>query len=93
MKTNTPFGADFEIVHIDNLLHFVIIKDLDQGNKSVTNDAEAVVERMLLEVGRFHRIFYIDSCGQTDELEHDGVKFTGFKFGIPQEFSEACNIC
>jgi hypothetical protein len=92
MKTSTPFGADFIITHLDNFLKFVIIKDLDKGNKSVTNDAEAVVKRMLLEVGRDKRIFYYDSTNELDELCHDGVKFTGFAFGMPEEFKKECGI-
>jgi hypothetical protein len=83
MKTNTPFGADFEIVFVES--EFILIKDLDLGNKSVTNDAEAVVE-MLLDSFGDRRIFYYDSTNEIDELEHDGKRFATFGAGIPDEF-------
>lgn len=83
MKTNTPFGADFEIVFVES--EFILIKDLDLGNKSVTNDAEAVVE-MLLDSFGDRRIFYYDSTNEIDELKHDGKRFTAFGAGIPDGF-------
>lgn len=90
MRTSTRNGATFIIIHLDNLLKFVVIKDLDaEGTKSVTNDAEAVVERVLMEVGRDKRIFYYDSTNALDELCHDGVRFTDFSFGMPEEFQQA----
>ena len=83
MKTNTPFGADFEIIFVES--EFILLKDLDLGNKSVTNDAEAVVEMILDSFGD-KRIFYYDSTNDIDELCHDKKRFTGFAAGIPDEF-------
>lgn len=66
--------------------NYVLIQDkCDDDNyyaMSVTNDAENVV-RYLMNIFELKgkRIFYIDTDGRVDELEHDGEKFTGFKFG------------
>ena len=83
MKTYSIFGADFSVEYVNE--DFVLIKDKNLGNRSVTNDAEAVVDMVLQEYPD-RRIFYIDSCGFTDELCHDGEKFTDFHPGIPDEF-------
>jgi len=83
MKTNSPFGADFIVIHSDK---FVLLEDLNHGNKSVTNDAEAVVDIVLEKYGNDKRIFYIDSSGFTDELCHDGKGFTNFSPGIPDDY-------
>jgi hypothetical protein len=53
------------------------IKDLDLGNKSVTNDAERVVEE-LVTVGWNCPIVYQDSMGEWCELVHEDDKFVGF---------------
>lgn len=55
----------------------IMIEDLD-GPLSVTNDAEAVVEKLLERYGD-KRIFYYDTQGELSELTHDGERFTGFK--------------
>ena len=58
---------------------FVYIADCD-GPLSVTNDAEAVVAKLIpLFYGK--RIMYRDSMGQWDELMHNGKVFTGFATG------------
>lgn len=54
----------------------VTIRD-ENGRVSVTNDAEAVVEDVLLYYGN-KRIHYYDSDGNLDQLCHDGQQFTGF---------------
>ena len=67
--------SDYEIVG-------VVIRDRDQGNMSVTNDAEAVVAEIARgqNVGAVSgpRIFYIDSQGRLDEMEHNLGSFKGF---------------
>ena len=55
----------------------VLIEDLN-GPMSVTNDAEAVVQDILLRGYLRSRILYRDSAGQWGELIHNGQKFTGF---------------
>lgn len=61
----------------DNDVIWVV--DLDApGYRSVTNDADNVVPYMLEAYGN-HPIIYKDSTGQWDMLEHDGVRFTGFR--------------
>ncbi len=57
---------------------FVHIQDLDCGNMSVTNDAEAVVAQIVAKHGN-KRITYIDSDGNQDELAHVNGRFTSFK--------------
>lgn len=69
----------------------IVIRDVghDKGCPSITNDAEAVVMRVLYiarQMGESSdcRIFYYDSDGRLDELCHDGIRFTGFKPGPKQ---------
>lgn len=56
----------------------ILVEDQD-GQKSVTNDAEAVVEQILSTYGASIRILYCDTMGKWDEFTHDGAKFTGFR--------------
>jgi hypothetical protein len=55
----------------------VRIVDMDHG-KSVTNDAENVVEELYKQYGN-RRFIYLDTMGRWDELAHDNGKFTGFR--------------
>jgi hypothetical protein len=55
--------------------------DVTPGKMSVTNTAEAVVKELLIAYPG-HRIAYMDTEGQIDELRHDGVSFTGFGHGF-----------
>ena len=55
----------------------VVILDNNLGGRSVTNDAENVVE-YLYNVYGDRRIFYIDSDGVLDELRHNKGEFVGF---------------
>jgi len=59
----------------------VLVTDED-GLMTVTNDAESVVEFVLGQICKWNpdvRILYKDSEGQWDELQHDGIKFIGFR--------------
>jgi len=60
----------------------VHIVDLDLGNRSVTNDAEQVIEELHKEIGLTNRrVQYVDSMGVVDQLLHiDGV-FSTFASG------------
>lgn len=64
-------------------IHYVkgkVVCVIDQGRShflTVTNDAEFVVEQMLETYGNMP-IVYRDSCGQWDQLCHDGKKFTHY---------------
>lgn len=72
--------AAFTILDVD--AERVTIRDEAniEETMTVTNDAEAVVEHLLLRYpGR--RIFYYDTDGHLDELAHDGVRFTKFQPG------------
>lgn len=72
--------ACYSVVEVSAFI--VAIRDDDQpGRLSVTNDAEAVVEELATKyplAGR--KIIYRDSMGLWDELQHDGARFTGFRF-------------
>lgn len=67
--------SDWEVAGITG--EIVFIRDLDLGNRSVTNDAELVV----VDIHRLHpskRIVYQDSQGDWSELLHNGGRFEGF---------------
>jgi len=55
----------------------VVILDNNLGGRSVTNDAENVVEYLYSVYGN-RRIFYIDSEDILDELRHNNGNFVGF---------------
>lgn len=78
MKAKHSFGAaaDFDYKVIDGVL---VIEDLNQGSKSVTNDAESVVQTIYDEFLRRFEAFpkvivYRDSDGMYDGMS---VKFAG----------------
>jgi len=59
---------------------YVLIADLNDGARTITNDAEAVVEEVHNSFpGR--RIFYRDTEGVIDELDHVNGRFRGFDSG------------
>lgn len=67
----------------------LVIRDLN-GKKSVTNDAEHVVDELqaggLLTPGR--RLFYYDSTGRLDEIAWTAeTGFAGFRM-LPKEISQ-----
>lgn len=68
-------AAEFEIVQV--LEEVIYIADLDRGGRSVTNDAEAVVEE-LAAAHLARRIVYRDTAGRWDELRHEDGRFVGF---------------
>jgi hypothetical protein len=61
---------------------YIYIRDVGGNYRSVTNDAEKVIEKLTTEnnLGN-RRVFYMDTEGQIDELVHKGNRFTGFKHG------------
>jgi hypothetical protein len=63
---------------------YIFIRDIGHfSGRSVTGDAEYVIEQLYLEfeITDETRIFYEDSDGNIDELLHSGKKFRGFKAG------------
>ena len=74
----------FNHVDAETTDEILVIRDADiPGCRSITNDAEAVVEYLHsvgeLPAGRL--LHYYDTDGNKDELQHDGKgKFTGFNF-------------
>lgn len=68
--------ADYDIVKITPDIVFIV--DVNLGNKSITNDAEWVIEDALSRhPGK--RIVYKDTEGYWDELVHENGRFTSFK--------------
>lgn len=68
--------ASYLVTGVDQ--NWITLRDQD-GRVSVTNDAEAVVEEVLAQIGN-RRIRYYDTQGDLGELIHDGRQFTGFGF-------------
>jgi len=66
----------------------LVIRDAD-GMTSVTNQADQVV-RHFNDLGMgVRRLYYYDTDGKLDELEHDGKgKFLGFKTLTDEERAE-----
>jgi hypothetical protein len=62
---------------------FIFIKDMGHNSHlTITNDANFVLSKLEAEYGiDRRRVFYMDSDGNIDEIEHRGVHFTGFKPG------------
>ena len=79
----------------------IVIRDIgySDGYATVTNDAEAVVAALLriaVQLGEpigpnLPPIYYYDSDGALDQLEHDGTAFTGFKPG-PAELRRTAQL-
>jgi len=67
--------ADYNIIWIGD--DDIFITDLNIGNRSVTNDAERVVNDLVSRYGNKH-ITYKDTDGQWSELVHDNGKFVSF---------------
>jgi len=71
------FDADYSWRYVDGSDVHIVDKNL--GNRSVTNDAEGVLERLHQAIdltGR--RVTYTDTDGQIDQLLHTRGVFCGF---------------
>ena len=73
---------------LDHDQHIAYIVDRDAGGKSITNDAEWVVEQVVASLRRrgcdkagSWRIVYRDTGGRWDELVHDDGVFKAFRPG------------
>jgi hypothetical protein len=62
---------------------FIFIKDVGHKDHiTVTNDVKFVLQKLSEEYALDHRrVFYMDSMGQIDEIEHRGSRFIGFMSG------------
>ena len=69
-------SSDFMNDTVDYRNNILTIRDLDLGGRSVTNDAEAVVEYLALPIG--WRLFYYDSMNDLSEIMIKDGKFAGF---------------
>jgi len=89
---------DFMRAHFEVVKHkqgeYIYIHDVGRNCSSVTNDAEFVVERLVLDydITDKIRIFYKDTDGQINELLHYGKKFTGFRVGHEGFDIEVCSM-
>lgn len=72
--------AEFEVVKLT--AEAIWLRDLDKG-RTITNDADEVTAAMLKLYGP-RRVYYRDTMGRWDELEHNGRAFVGFKAGAPE---------
>lgn len=61
-----PKKANWEVVNFEN--NIVFIRDLNQGNISVTNDAEAVLWEVRNRYGHRCRLVYQDTQGEWSEI-------------------------
>lgn len=66
-----------DFFYVKTTADIVWIVDANQGNISVTNDAEGVCRRVWHDYPD-RRIIYRDSDGNWDELKHEGGRFVGF---------------
>lgn len=63
---------------------YIYVLDIGHNTgRSVTNDAEFIIEKLYDEYGIADRtrIFYQDSQGEIDEIKHSGRKFLGILAG------------
>ena len=79
--------SEIEIVSYGDKKNPFIIRDIGENSRSVTNDAEAVVEYLTVSgaiqenLRSGQQLLYYDSEGQLDEILHKNGKFVGFKPG------------
>jgi hypothetical protein len=72
-------ASAYEVVRVDDARCIVWIVDLDTlGARSVTNDAEAVVQALHAQYHGF-RVIYRDSMGNWDELVHAQGRFMDYR--------------
>jgi len=75
--------AVFSIASENDSFVYIIDRGNNSNAKSVTNDAEWVVSELCELCQNFDkkRLFYMDSCGNIDEIIHIGKTFISFKHG------------
>ncbi|MCG7602129.1 hypothetical protein MHM84_20545 [Halomonas sp. McH1-25] len=71
--------AHYELVLVTDL--FVLIRDRDDGGRTITHDAQSVVARVdaALEGLGKRRLYYQDTDGRFDELSHREGTFLEFR--------------
>ena len=82
-------GAEYFVIGFHH--DFVGIADANREGRSVTNDAELVVQELLhsRQLLPTQRLLYRDTMSRWDELLHDGVRFTGFRHIGGDSFGDA----
>lgn len=76
-------NAVFEIVHSESTDGALVIRDLGPWDvhRTITNDAERVVEELAEYLPDGRRLFYYDSQNQRDEIIVSHGRFVGFMPG------------
>lgn len=76
--------SHFEILSADSAVqlgveHCLVLRDLDSGGMTVTNDVDNVV-RHLIDTGKLYgqRLFYIDSDQELDEIKYSEKGYIEF---------------
>jgi hypothetical protein len=90
---DSNFHADFDIDPYPGL-GVILIKDYDEGNRSVTNDIEYVlfqVKEIIPDLTKY-RIIYRDSAGMYDGIKHENGKFISFYSINETDFQNAVNV-
>lgn len=71
-------------VHCDYEIHqvtsdYIYLVDCDNGRRTVTNDARALIEHLAqkMDLGN-RRVFYRATDGRIDELWHESGSFKGY---------------
>lgn len=69
--------CEYEIHQITN--EYIYLEDCDNGGRSVTHDARALIEHLAEHIDLAHRrVFYLATDGRIDELWHEDGKFKGY---------------
>lgn len=76
--TNERLRSHFITVKADAQHVWIVDQCNERGGMSVTNDAEAVVKHLTHHYGEDVVIYYRDTEGDWDELQHAKGEFVGF---------------
>lgn len=75
--TKARYCANVMNTEIGRVIQVIDLHNEQNAAMSVTNDAEAVVKKVV-ELHGDHRVIYRDTDGRWDELLHQNGRFTGF---------------
>ncbi|MDH1472769.1 hypothetical protein [Shewanella sp. GD03713] len=84
--------SSFDVRHLSDTL--ILLTDNDAGGRSVTNDADAVIEWLELNIGiGRRRVYYRDSMERFDELQVQDGRFKDFKACTESQQQFLAQIC
>lgn len=80
LRLHADFDFELKLVDAQTQARCIVIRDLNRGGKSVTNDIENVIASIAEQLGNISklRIIYQDSNGTWDEAIHVGGAFKYF---------------